>query len=253
MSRRQESELWRGGLDDSDTVGTDVAKLAEGARRIAESDRARGGHHHSDRSALAGTEFPRLPISDHRLINDKPHPRPRTATGAVPSVPASGTPGSEALRERVVAGQFSVRARDLSTPRDAELLPQDVAMRLRRPWRDAEPLSNLFVRVPGRAQLDDLLLSRSHNGRACLQHRRHSPDGNKGVLSWLLTKKAYLARYAERITRRAAPAHAAQTKPHARARSRSAAARARGRRSAPAARTRRAGASASSRGRRLRW
>src|SRR5205814_3083578 len=150
---------------------------------------ARGGHHHSDRSALAGTEFPPLPISDHRLINDKPHPRPRTATGAVPSGPASGTPGSEALRERVVAGQFSVRARDLSTPRDAELLPQDIAMRLRRPWRDAEPLSNLFVRVPGRDQLDDLLLSRSQNGRGRLQHRRHSPDGNKGVLSWLLTKR----------------------------------------------------------------
>jgi hypothetical protein len=93
------------------------------------------------------------------------------------------------LRERVVARQFSVRARDLPTPRHAELLPQDIAMRLRRPWRDAEPLSNLFVRIAGRDQLDDLLLSWSQNGRARLQHRRHGPDANKDVLSWLLPER----------------------------------------------------------------
>ena len=195
------------------------------------------------------TDSPRRQVSarsdDFRPSDrDKPHPRPRTATGAVPSVPASGTPGSEALRERVVAGQFSVRARDLSAPRHAELLPQDIAMRLRRPWRDAEPLSNLLVGATGRDQLDDLLLSRSQNGRARLQHRRHSRDANKIVFSWLLTERRISA-----VTPPEARARAARTPPRALFRWRSAAARARARRFGPATRIRRAGASASSRGR----
>jgi len=67
------------------------------------------------------------------------------------------------LRERIVAGDLAVRVRDLPSPRNTELLPQDVAMRLRRPWRDAEALSNLFVRAAGRDQLD-LLLSRVKTG-----------------------------------------------------------------------------------------
>jgi len=178
---------------------------------------------------------------------DKPHPQPRTATGAVPSVPASGATGSEALRERVVAGQFSVRERDLPPPRDAELLPQDIAMRLRRPWRDSKPLSNFFVGATSRDQLDNLLLSRSQNGRVRLQHRRHSLDGNKVVHAWLLSERSIST-----ITPPGARARAARTTPHGHARLRSAAARARGPRSGPGARTRRASASASSPGRRLR-
>jgi hypothetical protein len=178
---------------------------------------------------------------------DKPHPQPRTATGAVPSVPASGGSGGEASRERVVAGQFSIRERDLSPPRDTELLAQDIAMRLRRPWRDAQPLSNFLIGAACRDQLDDLLLSRSQNGRARLQHRRHSPDGNKLVNDCLSTKRRISP-----ITPPAIPARGERTTPRGRARWRQAAARARERRFAPRARTRLAGVSASSPGRRSR-
>jgi hypothetical protein len=200
----------------------------------------------------SGTASPRRQVSaktdDFRPSDrDKPHPRPRTATGAVPSVPASGATGSEALRERVVARQFSVRQRDLPPPRDPELLPQDIAMRLRRPWRDSKPLPNFVVGATSRDQLDDLLLSRSQNGRAPLQHRRHSLDGNKVVRAWLLTERSIST-----ITPPGARARGARTTPHGRVRSQSAAARGRGPRSAPAVRTRRVGASASSPGRRLR-
>src|SRR5262249_7858735 len=94
---------------------------------------------------------------------DKPHPQPRTATAAVPSVPPSGGSGGEAWREGVAAGQFSVRERDLPPPRDTELLSQDIAMRLRCPWRDAKPLSNFLIGAACRDQLDDLFLSFSQN------------------------------------------------------------------------------------------
>jgi hypothetical protein len=178
---------------------------------------------------------------------DKPHPQPRTATGAVPSVPRFRSYRSEALRERVVARQFSVRERDLPPSRDTELLPQDIAMRFRRPWRDAEPLSNLFVGATCRDQLDDLLLSRSQNGRARLQHRRHGLDGNKVVPAWLLTERSIST-----ITPPAARALAVRTTPHGPVRWRSAAALARALRYARGARIRRAGASASSPARRSR-
>src|SRR4029450_2159653 len=145
---------------------------------------------------------------------------------------------------RIVAGQFSVRARDLPPSRDAELLPEDIAVRLRRPWRDAKPLSNLFVGATVRDQLDDLLLSRSQNGRARLEHRRHGIDGNNEVLVWLLPDRRI-----SRVTPPAVRALCARTRPRGRVRWRSAAARARARRFAPRARIRRAGAFASSRGR----
>ena len=58
-------------------------------------------------------------------------------------------------------------------------------MRLRRSWRDAEPLSNLLVRATCRNQLHDLLLTRSQRGRA-LQHRRHGRDANNVVSERLL-------------------------------------------------------------------
>ena len=62
-------------------------------------------------------------------------------------------------------------------------------MGLRRPWRDAEPLSNLFVGATGRDELHDLLLSRSQNGRALLHRRRHGRDANNGVLACQLPKR----------------------------------------------------------------
>ena len=193
-----------------------------------------------------------------RRNGDNPRLRPRKAAGAVPSVPASGTPGSEAFRERVVAGQFSVRAGDLPPPRHAELLTQDVAVRLRRPWRDAEPLSNLFVGAAGRDQLDDLFLSWSQNGRPLLQHRRHGRDANNAVPAWLLPERR-ISRLTPLRSRRtvlrrpAGQAGGARTTPRAHARWPAAVGRARARRFAPAARTRHAGGSASSPARPSRW
>src|SRR4029450_11927184 len=87
------------------------------------------------------------------------------------------------------AGRSAAGARVLRPPGDYALLPENIAVRLRRPWRDAKPLSNLFVGATVRDQLDDLLLSRSQNGRARLEHRRHGIDGNNEVLVWLLTDR----------------------------------------------------------------
>src|SRR5947207_12104044 len=48
--------------------------------------------HHKLRSNLTA-----VPPRSRPSKRDKPRPRPRTAAGAVPSAPASGTPGSEAF------------------------------------------------------------------------------------------------------------------------------------------------------------
>lgn len=106
------------------------------------------------------------------------------------------------MRERVLASQRAVGMRDLPSPRHAELLTKNVAVRLRRSWRDAEPLSNLLVRATGRDQLHDLPLSRGQNRRARLQHRRHSRDANNGVLACLLTERR-ISRRTPRSLRRA--------------------------------------------------
>jgi hypothetical protein len=77
--------------------------------------------------------------------------------------------------------------RDLPPACDTELLAKDVTVRLRRPWRDAKPLSDFFVGAARCDQLDDLPLPWSECQRAPLQHRRHGRDANNGVSPWLLT------------------------------------------------------------------
>jgi hypothetical protein len=47
------AEFWSEGLDDSDDVGTDVAKLAQASRRIAVSRRHLGGHVHARQQVTA--------------------------------------------------------------------------------------------------------------------------------------------------------------------------------------------------------
>src|SRR5579871_89650 len=85
--------------------------------------------------------------------------KPRTP--ASPSAPVVRACGLQRARQRVFARQQPKRNRDLSPTRNAELLPQHVAVRLGRPRRDAEDQTDLVVRHTLRDQLDDLALSRS--------------------------------------------------------------------------------------------
>ena len=66
----------------------------------------------------------------------------------------------QAGRQRVLSREQPERDRNLPAPRHAQLLPQDVAVRLRRSRRDAEHEADLLVRQPLRDQLDDLPLAR---------------------------------------------------------------------------------------------
>ena len=82
----------------------------------------------------------------------------RPGAGTEPSVPGCGGSGSEASCERVVAGQQPIRDGDVTPPGHTEHLPEDVAISLRRPRRDAQPLADLVVRETLCYQLDDLAL-----------------------------------------------------------------------------------------------
>jgi hypothetical protein len=182
-------------------------------------------------------------IYDRRIETSRTRDRERPRVRCRQS-PASGTPGSEAFESgsspvssRYARGICLRRATPSFCLRTSQCA---FAVRGEMP----RPLPNLFVGATVRDQLDDLLLSRSQNGRARLEHRRHGIDGNNEVLVWLLTDRRI-----SRLTPPAVRAPSARTRPRAPARSRSATARARARRFAPAARTRRAGVSASSRGR----
>src|SRR5437764_11408360 len=77
----------------------------------------------------------------------------------VPSVPPALSGRAEALRERIHAGQESIRDGDLAPAGDAELLAQDVGMRLHGAGRDAQLVRDLLVRESLRDELDDLPLA----------------------------------------------------------------------------------------------
>src|SRR5579884_1184033 len=76
----------------------------------------------------------------------------------LPSAPWADRERGRQLGEGVVAGERPVRGRDLPPTRDAELLSEDVRVRLRRPGRDAEARADFLVRAAGRDELDDLPL-----------------------------------------------------------------------------------------------
>lgn len=65
---------------------------------------------------------------------------------------------------RVLAGQLSERGRYLSAAVHRELRPQDVRMRLRGSWRDAQAIGDLDVRAAACDQPDDLPLPRREAG-----------------------------------------------------------------------------------------
>ena len=105
----------------------------------------------------------------------------RPGAGTWPSVPGSGGSGSEASRERVVAGQQSVGDRNLPASGHSELLAQDVAMRLRGAGRDAQTLADLVVREPGGDQLDHFALAIGDLQVPLGQYLCHAADANNGL------------------------------------------------------------------------
>src|ERR671938_59450 len=60
---------------------------------------------------------------------------------------------------RIHAGQKPIRDGDLAPAGHAELLTQDVGMRLHRTRRDAQLLADLLIREACRDELDDLTLA----------------------------------------------------------------------------------------------
>lgn len=90
---------------------------------------------------------------------------PPEAAGTVPSAPAVGRSRLEASCEWVVAGDGSVRHRDLSPPGHTQLLAQNVRMSLRRSGGNAEPLAYLVVRATCGDQLDHLTLPVGDGGK----------------------------------------------------------------------------------------
>lgn len=82
----------------------------------------------------------------------------------MPSAPVVGSRGRQTLCEGVVAGQKSVGKRDLPPPGDTKLLPENVAVSLRRPGGDAELLPQLLVREALGDQFDHLPLPTGDRG-----------------------------------------------------------------------------------------
>ena len=99
------------------------------------------------------------------------------AAGTESSVPGPG-PESERSRKRVLACEQSVRDRNLAPSRDAELLTEDVTVRLRGPGRDAKSLSDLVVREACSDQFDDLALPLRQLGCCASQDLVHGADAN---------------------------------------------------------------------------
>lgn len=75
------------------------------------------------------------------------------------SVGRAGGNWPEAMRERILACEEAICDRYLSSPRDAELLAKDIAVRLRRSRGDPESLADLLVGATGGNQLDHLALA----------------------------------------------------------------------------------------------
>jgi hypothetical protein len=101
--------------------------------------------------------------------------RPRRAAG-MPSAPDAGVAGVEALCEWVGAGECAVRRRNLPPTRHAELLPQDVAVRLRGPRGDPETLAHLVVRAACSDEMDDLPLTFGEIRRTVRERMGHAPS-----------------------------------------------------------------------------
>ena len=133
------------------------------------------------------------------IDSSKEGPYLRPGAGTEPSVPGCGGSGSEASCERVVAGQEPIRDGDLTPSGHAELLPEHVAMRLRRPRRDAQPLPDLVVRETLCDQLDDLALPIGDLQFPLVQYLCHVADANNGSAACTLAERRIRVEYARLV------------------------------------------------------
>src|SRR5919108_2071773 len=166
------------------------------------------------------------------------------AAGAGAVSPPGRAGSGRGFGERVDAGQEPVGDRDLTPPRHAELLAQDVGVSFHRAGRDAELGSDLLVREPQCYQLDDLALTLGDR-RRCLRERLvHAAELTIGYAAATSTERSirpeYLRLSGERLPVRggSSPRGRGDSPPRAPPR--------RAHRRGAAARARRGGASASS-------
>jgi hypothetical protein len=111
--------------------------------------------------------------ADPTSVEDGGCPRRLSAAGirsaTLPRGEAPGLPGGQ----RILAGEQPEGDRDLAPASHAELLAEDIAVRLGGPGGDPEPCSYLFVRAPGRNQGDDLTLTRCNRRRFPFRGQLH--------------------------------------------------------------------------------
>jgi hypothetical protein len=93
----------------------------------------------------------------------------RFAAGARSAVGSGGNNPALSNRQRVFARQQPERNRDLAPARHAELLPQNVAVRLGGPRGDPEPCSDLLVRASSCDEGDYLPLTCGYRRRLPLR------------------------------------------------------------------------------------
>ena len=122
--------------------------------------------------------------------------RPPRAPGA--ALVATRRDEAQTSREWIVARNGHVCRRDLPPPGDAELLPQDVGVSLRRSRRDAEANTHLLVRAPGGDELDDFPLLGVIVGIALFRVSYMGGEATGARPSCLVTEGSIFGHYAGR-------------------------------------------------------
>ena len=128
-------------------------------------------------------------------------------------LPSAPDAGYRRRRKLTSKGVFTCErlecGRDLPPPRHPELLAKDIAMRLRSSRRDAEPLSDLFVRAAQRDQLDHLALplgqrdirsvGGASHGRDATPRVPRQPSVDRSIRAVLDPSRAELPAYEARV------------------------------------------------------
>src|SRR4029453_204559 len=126
--------------------------------------------------------------------------RDPNAAGTLPSAPGADF-RAEVLCERVLARQSSVGGGDLASARHSELLPEDVAMRLRSARGDAQPFADLFVGAARCDQRDHLQLAFGQADGLITEDWRHAGEPASGLTEQPLSEGRISRGYARSPTR----------------------------------------------------
>src|SRR5215208_3431259 len=132
---------------------------------------------------------PKRACARRRAVPAEPRPRGHVRQSPEPL-------GLEALREGIPPSPSAVRRRNLSSPRDAELLTKRVRMRLRGARRDSEALADFVVRASCRNELDHLPLALGDRRSVVTNRAEHGRDANSGSVRRLLTEGRIRTGYA---------------------------------------------------------